>query len=93
MRCAGDIRPQGLVQPLHCIPEKSIVDWLLQVALALEHMHYHNMLHRGVTAENVLLCTPCDSNPARVRLGMGVAAETTRQEPYDCKSGEMTRKM
>ncbi|CAI6006899.1 unnamed protein product [Closterium sp. NIES-65] len=43
------------------IPEKSIVDWLLQVALALEHMHYHNMLHRGVTqAENVLLCTLCE---------------------------------
>ncbi|CAI7888394.1 unnamed protein product [Closterium sp. NIES-53] len=73
------------------MPEQTIVDWLLQVTLALEHMHHHNMLHRGVTAENILLCSPSDSNPARVRLGMCMAAEMTSQEPYDCKSGELTR--
>ncbi|CAI5476039.1 unnamed protein product, partial [Closterium sp. Yama58-4] len=54
------------------IPEDTILNWFVQLVLALEYLHHKNILHRDVKAENVFLRSRHDTplgNAATVQLG------------------------
>ena len=48
-------------------PEDQILDWFIQLALALKYIHSHHILHRDLKAQNVFLTAD-----SRVKLGSGL---------------------
>ena len=51
------------------LPEDQILDWFVQICLALKHVHDRKVLHRDIKSQNVFL-----SKGGKVKLGdFGVA--------------------
>ena len=54
-------------------PEQQVLDWVVQLALALQHIHERRILHRDVKSKNIFLSLT-DSGERIVKLGdFGVA--------------------
>ncbi len=55
-------------------PEEQIIDWFLQICLALKHIHDRQILHRDIKAQNIFLTSKND-----VKLGdFGIGNELGR---------------
>jgi NIMA (never in mitosis gene a)-related kinase len=58
----------GSGEPVH-FPEEQILDWFVQIAVALKHCHNHKIIHRDLKSQNVFL-----TRSNEVRLGdFGIA--------------------
>lgn len=56
------------------MPEPIVLQWLAQLALALENMHWRRVLHRDIKADNVFLSKPDRGGKIVVLLGdFGIA--------------------
>jgi len=59
-------------------PEEQIVDWFLQICLALKHIHDRQILHRDIKAQNIFL-----TSKNEVKLGdFGIARILRNKEDY-----------
>lgn len=62
---AGSAPPSASANaPPPPFPEDQILDWFIQLALALKYIHSHHILHRDLKAQNVFL-----TSDSRVKLG------------------------
>eukprot|EP00898_Chlorokybus_atmophyticus_P007660 jgi/Chlat1/7896/Chrsp66S07204 len=72
----------------HMLPEEQILDWFVQLVLALEYMHKRGVLHRDIKSENVFFrIKPNPENPSTnislVKLGdFGISK--VMQNPVEC---------
>eukprot|EP00959_Pyramimonas_sp_CCMP1952_P063406 1325055-Pyramimonas_sp.AAC.1 len=75
------------------LPELVILEWFVQLTLALEHLHSHHVLHRDIKSDNVFLTKPQgpkgkvaallgDFGIARVLEHTNEAAQTMCGTPY-----------
>lgn len=54
--CAGgDLASVIRRQRGQLLPEKQVVRWLIQIAMALQYLHNHNILHRDLKTQNIFL--------------------------------------
>ncbi|KAK7171236.1 hypothetical protein R3I94_001236 [Phoxinus phoxinus] len=54
--CAqGDLYKRMKTQNNVCFEEQQILDWLVQISLALQYIHKKNVLHRDIKPQNVFL--------------------------------------
>ena len=60
----GDLKSKILAQKGAPFSENQILDWFVQTALAVKHMHDRKVLHRDIKAANIFL-----SKEGRVKLG------------------------
>ena len=59
-------------------PENSILDWFVQICLAIKHMHDRKILHRDLKTQNVFL-----TSKGEVKIGdFGISR--VLQHTYDC---------
>ena len=76
------------------LPEDQILDWFVQICLALKHVHDRKVLHRDIKSQNVFM-----SKGGKVKLGdFGVAkvldttlamASTTIGTPYASRAARV----
>jgi NIMA (never in mitosis gene a)-related kinase len=58
--------------------ENTILDWFVQIALAIKHIHDRKILHRDLKTQNIFL-----NNKGEVKMGdFGIAR--VLQHTYDC---------
>lgn len=59
-------------------PERQILDWFVQISLAIKHIHDRKILHRDLKTQNVFL-----NGRNEVKIGdFGIAR--VLQNSYDC---------
>lgn len=53
--CEGGDLYHRLKESTHHLPEATVLDWLLQTALALAHLHARQIMHRDLKTQNIFL--------------------------------------
>lgn len=53
--CSGGDLGVVLQSKKGSLPEEMILDWFVQICLAIKHVHDHKILHRDVKPQNVFL--------------------------------------
>ena len=53
--CSGGDLGVVLQRQKGSLPEETILDWFVQICLAIKHVHDHKILHRDVKPQNVFL--------------------------------------
>ncbi|XP_077986542.1 uncharacterized protein LOC144440940 [Glandiceps talaboti] len=51
----GDLYTKLKEQKGHALEEKQVVEWFVQIAMALQYMHERNILHRDLKTQNIFL--------------------------------------
>lgn len=69
------------------MPENQILDWFVQIALAIKHIHDHRILHRDLKTQNIFLTKKGgiklgDFGIARVLQHTSDCAKTAIGTPY-----------
>ncbi|CAF96803.1 unnamed protein product, partial [Tetraodon nigroviridis] len=83
----GDLYHRLKQQKGELLPERQVVEWFVQIAMALEYLHQRNILHRDLKTQNIFL-TKCniikvgDLGIARVLENQNDMASTLIGTPY-----------
>eukprot|EP00935_MAST-01C_sp_MAST-1C-sp1_P000030 g30.t1 len=83
----GDLRQRLQSQRNSPLPEKQVLDWFVQICLALKHVHDRKILHRDLKTQNVFLTAAGavklgDFGIARVLSGTMECCQTAIGTPY-----------
>lgn len=54
-------------------PEEQIIDWFLQICLALKHIHDRQILHRDIKAQNIFLTSKNEVKLGDFGIGMFIS--------------------
>ncbi|TMS19573.1 Serine/threonine-protein kinase Nek4 [Larimichthys crocea] len=71
----------------NCYPERQVVEWFVQIAMALQYLHERNILHRDLKTQNIFLTKTNiikvgDLGIARVLENQNDMASTLIGTPY-----------
>ncbi|XP_062254290.1 serine/threonine-protein kinase Nek4 isoform X2 [Platichthys flesus] len=83
----GDLYHRLKQQKGELLPEKQVVEWFVQIAMALQYMHERNILHRDLKTQNIFLTKTNiikvgDLGIARVLENQNDMASTLIGTPY-----------
>ena len=71
---AGDLKTRLTAQNGARIPEEQIIDWFVQIALAVKHVHDRKVLHRDIKSQNIFM-----TETGQIKLGdFGIARTLDR---------------
>ncbi len=74
----GKGRLSGPLTPAVCYSESQILDWFVQMALAIKHIHDRKILHRDLKTQNIFM-----TQTGQIKIGdFGIAR--VLQHTYDC---------
>jgi len=74
--CTNKIEFQKNVSKL--MPENQLLDWFVQMALAIKHIHDNKILHRDLKTQNIFM-----TSNQEIKIGdFGIAR--VLQHTYDC---------
>ena len=74
--CINELKNKNKIEKL--MPENQILDWFVQMALAIKHIHDHKILHRDLKTQNIFM-----NKSGQIKLGdFGIAR--VLQHTSDC---------
>jgi len=64
----GDLDGRIKAQNGRLFPESTILEWFVQICLAVKHIHDRKIIHRDLKAENIFLLRPSSSSPSSLPI-------------------------
>mmetsp|Transcript_25178 Transcript_25178/g.65707 ORF Transcript_25178/g.65707 Transcript_25178/m.65707 type:complete len:724 (+) Transcript_25178:96-2267(+) len=78
--CQGGDLNQKLRRQKELLPEWQVMEWTVQVALALQYLHEHRILHRDLKTQNIFLLKKRRDGKQHIMLGdLGIARQLTAE--------------
>jgi len=65
----GDLDSRINAQNGRLFPEALVLEWFVQICLAVKHIHDRKIIHRDLKSENVFLMKTGTNRPPQVKLG------------------------
>ena len=80
----GDLDARIKAQNGRPFSEAQILDWFVQICLALKHIHEKHVIHRDIKTENIFLTKPtATSTSSQVKVRPGIVWDQIYYRPKE----------
>lgn len=66
------------------LPQWQVMEWTIQVAMGLQHLHKHHVLHRDLKTQNIFLTRNRRNNKQHIKLGPSPIRSLSHRGPTPC---------